>query len=239
MLLDWGYWPPLHKPCCQISLFLSIHFNNSPHPWENERKSRKIKALHVCNILLVPCICYAPMNHWEISPLLRTATFLWLASANKHPLSVTRSVWMSFSSSFTNQPLLLESKSQEGEGRRRIVPCFCHPFYTLLSVFCINGDWENLRALSQLCVEAFPAERAGSINNLEQTITQIHCWGKRKMWHAAFGERKALWGSGGERQISWLLLNKVEQREFLVMGQTALSFYYHRANRHLKGLLHR
>lgn len=153
---------PSTSPASRVAFSSPFISTAQHHPWEKERKSRKIKALHVCNILLVPSICYAPMNHWEISPLLRTATFLWLASANKHPLSVIHSVWMSFSSSFTNQPLLLESKGEEGEGRRRILQCFCHPFYTLPSVFCVSGDIENLRVLSQLCLEAFPVERAGS-----------------------------------------------------------------------------
>lgn len=46
----------------------------------------KIKALQVHNILLVPSICHAPMTHWEISHLLRTATFSLLTSACEQPL---------------------------------------------------------------------------------------------------------------------------------------------------------
>lgn len=53
------------------------------------------------------------------------------------------------------------------------------------------------------------------------------------MWHAAFGERKALWGSGRKSQMSCLLLSKVEQREILVMGQIALPFYYKQASERL------
>lgn len=50
------------------------------------KKRRKIKALRVRNILLVPSICHAPMTPREISPLLRAATFSLLAPAREQPL---------------------------------------------------------------------------------------------------------------------------------------------------------
>jgi len=56
-----------------------------------------------------------------------------------------------------------------------------------------------LRLCSLLHVGAFPAKIAGSSNNPEyiQSSKSI-CWGERKMHHAAFGERKAVWASRGE-----------------------------------------
>lgn len=65
---------------------------------------------------------------------------------------------------------------------------------------------------SLLLAGALPAEIAGSSNNPEQAQSyKSICQGQGKMQHAAFGERKALWGSGEEEGKEPDFLNTSER----------------------------
>ena len=117
-----------------------------------EKSSRKIKALQVHNISLVPSICHAPMTHQEISPPpWEPLPFCcWLRLVSSHycaPLWVICSIWTSFGSSFTNHPCSFNWRVRKGERWRRILLCFCHLFHAPLGAFCINGDLRNPQTL--------------------------------------------------------------------------------------------
>lgn len=93
--------------------------------------------------------------------------------------------------------MLLESEGEGGGGMEEDLAVISFTFRSEPPASMETSGISGLCSL--LSTEALPAEIAGSSNNPGHI--QSHksiCQGQGKMQHAAFGERKALWGSGEE-----------------------------------------
>lgn len=144
------------------------------------------------------------MTHWEISPLLRTATFSLPTSACEQLLLCAFIGYLFHLNGFR---LLIHKpasapwiggwgRGRDGGGSR----CASVISFTLRSVPSASMETLGILGLcSLLHAGAFPAKIAGSGNNPQHIqSSESICRGERKTQHAAFGERKALWGSRRE-----------------------------------------